>query len=114
MGKPLIFAAEQNSEEHKNVAARMACHSAARPAYAANGRIAGRSQVQAVMVLDRIDGDDVVIESEKGTFRIPSHVLPEEMLVEGAVLELKWNVQEAEERLAKGQARIERMQVITL
>ena len=89
-------------------------HSNASPAYEANSRIAGQTHEKIILVLDRMDENHAVIETQNGTFFIPREILPHEMQKEGTVFELHHVPSQAEKRLVQAQARLERMQVVTL
>ena len=110
------MAAAQDEIKTQNMAVRMAHlrHSNASPAYEANSRIAGQTHKKIILVLDRMDENHAVIETPNGTFFIPKEILPHEMQKEGTVFELHHVPSLAEKKLVQAQARLERMQVVTL
>ena len=113
---PLIWTSMQAEEDTLEEAPRMAQkrHSGASPAYEAEGRIAGQKTPQTHWVIDRFEAEEAVIEGIHGTFRIPKHALPKDMLLEGTVLELRVLPQEMERRQALALARIQRMKHVEL
>lgn len=65
------------------------------------------------LVVERIDGADAILESKGGSFRLPVSMLP---MGAGEGMVLEWNVAQGEtnRRLADAQARIERMQKMSI
>ncbi|MCL2326107.1 MAG: DUF3006 domain-containing protein [Proteobacteria bacterium] len=85
-------------------------HGSAMPAVTqADSHTATRQHDESILVVDRIEGDDAVLETASGAIRVPCSLLPSNGRREGAVLILTINASEEQKRLEEGQARITRL-----
>ncbi len=62
-----------------------------------------------LLVVDRVDGDEVILETEAGPVRFPAQALPQEAVHEGAMISLHHTPSQEQRRLSSARARIERM-----
>ena len=67
-------------------------------------------QESGYVVVESVEDDVVILETDKGNIVIPSEVLPENLIKEGLVIEWRIADEEAEKRLQEGQSRIDRLE----
>jgi len=83
--------------------------SAIMPVTQADSRAAAHQHDESILVVDRIEGDEAVLETASGAIRVPCHLLPPHGRREGAILVLAIDASEERKRLEDGQARIARL-----
>lgn len=66
-----------------------------------------------LIIVDRLDGDDVVLDTEAGPVRFPRQALPTGADHEGAVIHWHHDANHEQNRLSGARARIERMKAMS-
>lgn len=67
-------------------------------------------QESGYVVIDSIDDDIIVVETDQGNVIVPIELFPENSVHEGTVIEWRIAYDESERRLKEAQSRITRMQ----
>lgn len=68
---------------------------------------------EVTLVVDRIEGGEVILETKAGWVRLPIQVLPASAAHEGAVLVLEHNMGDEQKRIVDARMRVERMKHVS-